>query len=313
MQATRADKRNRRRDLPHPSQAKDPDTESNEPEQMDTGKVVPHERLKALECFHAISEMVEKNDSSLPDILQGIVTVLPQVWHYPELCYARLRLNECVYASKAFRQCGRNQTAPIRVRGQVVGEIEVHCRRDNSQSDEGVFLPGDRRLLGIVAERLGEIIERHQLREENERTAEALREANAGMRAVLSQIEEQKAEIHRSVMANVENVILPILRTLGRQLASHHKPHVALLEKYLGELTCPFVREVSRACATLAPAEIEVCNMIRNGLSTKEIAALRHVSVATIFKQRENIRRKLAIHGTNTNLTAYLMAMSGTR
>jgi len=63
---------------------------------------------------------------------------------------------------------------------------------------------------------------------------------------------------------------------------------------------CPFAREVSKSCKTLAPAEIEICGMIRNGLSIKEIATPRHVSVATVFKQRGSICRKLSIDGANS-------------
>ncbi|MHC4268935.1 MAG: LuxR C-terminal-related transcriptional regulator, partial [Planctomycetota bacterium] len=37
--------------------------------------------------------------------------------------------------------------------------------------------------------------------------------------------------------------------------------------------------------------EIEVCNMIKNGLTSKEIASLLNISFLTIEKHRVNIRR----------------------
>jgi DNA-binding CsgD family transcriptional regulator len=58
--------------------------------------------------------------------------------------------------------------------------------------------------------------------------------------------------------------------------------------------------------ATLAPAELQLCNMIRNGLPSKEIARIRHVSPVTVSRQRENIRRKLGITNTGINLTTFL-------
>ncbi len=57
---------------------------------------------------------------------------------------------------------------------------------------------------------------------------------------------------------------------------------------------------------TLTPTEISICNMVRSGLQSKEIAHMRSVSTATISRHRERIRHKLAIANTDVNLTTYL-------
>jgi DNA-binding CsgD family transcriptional regulator len=59
----------------------------------------------------------------------------------------------------------------------------------------------------------------------------------------------------------------------------------------------------------LTPMEVNICNMIRNGLRTKEIAQLRGVSAATINRHREHIRRKLKITNQQINLTTYLQSL----
>ena len=46
--------------------------------------------------------------------------------------------------------------------------------------------------------------------------------------------------------------------------------------------------------------------MIKNGLTTKEIAQLRHISIATVSRHREHIRKKLQIANKNINLATYL-------
>jgi DNA-binding CsgD family transcriptional regulator len=46
--------------------------------------------------------------------------------------------------------------------------------------------------------------------------------------------------------------------------------------------------------------------MVRNGLTSKEIAQLRGVSPATISRHRERIRRKLGLTRSATNLASYL-------
>ena len=50
----------------------------------------------------------------------------------------------------------------------------------------------------------------------------------------------------------------------------------------------------------------QIRQMIRDGLTTKEIARMRQVSPATVARQRERIRHKLALIGTDANLATYL-------
>jgi DNA-binding CsgD family transcriptional regulator len=56
----------------------------------------------------------------------------------------------------------------------------------------------------------------------------------------------------------------------------------------------------------LTPVEVQTCNMIKNGLSTKEIAKLRGISPATVSRHREHIRKKLGITNKKVNLATYL-------
>ena len=58
----------------------------------------------------------------------------------------------------------------------------------------------------------------------------------------------------------------------------------------------------------LTPVEIAISTMIRNGLSTKEIAQLRCISPATVRRHRENIRRKLGLKNRKVNQATYLQA-----
>ncbi|UCE35779.1 MAG: LuxR family transcriptional regulator, partial [Deltaproteobacteria bacterium] len=48
--------------------------------------------------------------------------------------------------------------------------------------------------------------------------------------------------------------------------------------------------------------------MIRNGLQTKEIAELCSISLATVNRHREHIRRKLGITNSKRNLLTYLQS-----
>ena len=55
--------------------------------------------------------------------------------------------------------------------------------------------------------------------------------------------------------------------------------------------------------------ELELCNLLRSGLSSKEIATLTGVSVATVTTHRRSIRRKLGLTKTGTNLVTWLKSV----
>jgi DNA-binding CsgD family transcriptional regulator len=59
----------------------------------------------------------------------------------------------------------------------------------------------------------------------------------------------------------------------------------------------------------LTPVEMEVANFVRHGRTTKEIATLMNISSRTVDMHRLNIRRKLGIHRTGTNLRSFLLSV----
>ncbi len=269
-----------------------------------------HPLLRKLECLYRISEVVEERADSLPNILRGIAEILPRAWQSADPCRARIILRDERYETEGFRESAWRQAAPIRVRGKSVGQVEVFFQEAPAECGDGPFLREERELIDTVAARIGRIAERYLLEEELSATREALHEAKAALRGIFSQINEERAEIGRSINANVEKVLLPQIRALANQVSSHQMECLTLLEKGMTELTSPFTHRLSRVCQNLTPTEIEICGMIRSGMSTKEVARLRHVAPATVFKQRESIRRKLSIVGNGVNLTAHLLAVT---
>jgi len=134
----------------------------------------------------------------------------------------------------------------------------------------------------------------------------ALAQTNAAVQAVLARIEEERTDVRKAIVANVNKVLMPLLHALEVDVPARHKPAVALLRKSLEEITSPFADQLSRQFANLTPLEIRICRMLHDDLTSKEIAKIRHVSPATIARQRERIRRKLGLTGSDTNLNTFL-------
>lgn len=57
------------------------------------------------------------------------------------------------------------------------------------------------------------------------------------------------------------------------------------------------------------PAEIQVADLIKAGKTSKDIASVLNISPRSVFFHRNNIRKKLHLHKTNTNLRTFLLSL----
>ena len=274
------------------------------------------ERIKELNCLYGIAQLAERHPDSIDELLQGIVDLLPEAWQYPEITCASINFEEKTYTSTGFETTLWRQSSKICMHEAVVGDVSVFYQEERPPAVEGPFLREERLLLDAVAQRIGTITLRigaeRDLQESNrELTLErqALQEANIALRTVLSRIEDEKQSILRDIQTNVEKVLLPIVDVLATGVPDIQRNYVDLLRDNLEQIASPFIGQLSRRYASLTPTEIGICNMIRNGLGTKEIARVRGVSPTTISRHRERIRRKLGITNDRVNLQTYLLTL----
>jgi len=266
------------------------------------------ERIKELTCLYGMAELIDRCGSSIDKILQGIADLLPGSWQYPEVTCGRVVFDEKKYVSANFKTSGWKQTADIKVHDEKVGAVEVYYLKKKPIFDEGPFLKEERLLIAAVAERIGKAIERIRAEHQLEIKRAALDNMNIALREVLAKMEDEKKEISVRIQHNVDKVIMPILFAIQKDIPYEQQGYVALLKENLKQITSAFTSKLAKAFMSLTPVEIQICNMIKSGLSTKEIAGLRYVSVATVNRHREHIRKKLSITNKHVNLTTYLQA-----
>jgi len=273
------------------------------------------ERIKELNCLYGISQLAERHLYSLDDLLQELVNFLPISWQYPEITCARILFKGNTYSSDRFKVTNWRQSSRIYMYHEAVGEVGIFYLEECPPADEGPFLREERALLDAVAEQIGTIATRIsadlELQETNRQLTlerEALQESNTALRIVLARIEQEKQEIHRDIKTNVEKILMPILQALALQLPPAKIKYVDMLRTNLEEITSPFISQLSLIYHSMTPTEIAICNMIRNGMRTKEIADMRGVSVATINRHREKIRHKLKITNQDVNLATFLQS-----
>ena len=106
---------------------------------------------------------------------------------------------------------------------------------------------------------------------------------------------------------NLETVILPLIQLIKSKKNSLREKYFELIESSLTEIAEKILPKQKDFVRILTPKEIQICKMIRSGMSVKEIAVMYSLSPRTIDKHRENIRNKLGLKAKKVNLTTYLL------
>ena len=285
----------------------------------DETELALRERVKELDCLYAVSRLYETHFPSADRFLQGVVDCLPRSFQFPSQACARIVCGERRYVSDEFQESLWRIASDVRGEGKRVGVVEVFYRKITpaAMMAEGPFLHEESALMDAVAERVGSVLKHMQAEADLRDTHKALQyehwalqESSAALRAVLSRLEEEKREIRSSILTNIQRILMPIVFELELEVTGRQRGYVTLLRQNLQEIASPFLTEMCRSHTQLTPVEIAISTMIRNGLSTKEIAQLRCISSATVRRHRENIRHKLALQNRKVNLMTYLQSAS---
>lgn len=274
------------------------------------------ERIKEINCLYGISKLVENADKSLEEIYQGIVELIPGSWQYPKITSAQLTINGQVYKTENHKESAWKQSGDIVVYGEKVGVLVVCYLEERPASYFGPFLKEECTLLDAITERLGRITEHKQAEKSlNESRIQLknqnilLQDKNIALREIMEQVLNEKKNLEERVLANVDRMLLPLIRKLKNRDARMEKQYIHLLEENLMSLTSQFGSKISRIIPKLTPRENEICNMIRSGLSSKEIAGVLNISFRSVETYRNFIRKKLGITHKKVNLTSYFASL----
>jgi PAS domain S-box-containing protein len=164
-------------------------------------------------------------------------------------------------------------------------------------------------LARINQDLLAEIAKKEEIQAELARRKEDLEKKNIALKEVLSQIEKDKEQLKSDIIANVEHLMIPILRKVKSKATRIEAKYIEMLRHSLEQMVSSFGRKISDKAVKLSPREMEISNMIRSGMSSKEISELLHLALKTVELQRVNIRKKLGIAHRDINLTTYLQSI----
>lgn len=148
-------------------------------------------------------------------------------------------------------------------------------------------------------------------KEDLEKLNRELVETNKALSVLARNIDRKREEIQKQIATTVTSKILPIIEAFQKdQTFAKQQSQLDILRAYLNVLT-PDLKNGASIIFSLSAAELRVAAMIKNGLTSPQIAGTLHVSLDTVKTHRKNIRKKLNISNSPINLATYLRAKMG--
>jgi len=131
-------------------------------------------------------------------------------------------------------------------------------------------------------------------------------ETNNALSVLARNLERMRAECEKRITQRTRTVIMPIVERLQQDRnLERYRTDFELLVRYIEDLTSDLASDVKIA-ESLSVTELRIASMIKNGISSEEIARHLYISPSTVKTHRRNIRKKLDIHNSGINLRAYL-------
>jgi len=164
------------------------------------------ERVKELECLYGIAAIAEKPGITLDELYQEVANLLPSSWQYPEICCARITIEDKEFRTANYRDAKWKLCSDIKIGGVKAGTVEVNYLEKRPELDEGPFLREERRLIDAVAEQMGRITERKE-------AEETLRESEEKFRTFVDSASNLMSITDRA--GNFTDVNAAMVRVLG--------------------------------------------------------------------------------------------------
>ncbi|HSN23632.1 MAG TPA: PAS domain S-box protein [Methylomicrobium sp.] len=136
-----------------------------------------------------------------------------------------------------------------------------------------------------------------------------LEDLNAALRVLLKQRNDDQKILEENVLYNIKRLIFPHIDKLRGKVDAGSRSYINVLESNLKDIMSPFAQKMSVQFLSLTNREVQIANLIKEGLSTKEIASFLNVSESAINLHRYRIRHKLSLTKGH-NLRSYLSSLS---
>lgn len=200
------------------------------------------ERIKELRCLYTIGEMTRKKDTTIDELLERIVRIMPKAFQYPSATVVQIVLEDLKYETPDFRETEWLLKKPIVVDGKPEGWVEVCYVKREPPIDGSPFLEEEDLVVRSVAYRVASFVERMraeervrtyniQLEKEVEERTRELREAQEEL------VRKEKLAVMGQLAGSVGHELRNPLSVIGNSayfLKMKLDPADKIIRKHLG-------------------------------------------------------------------------------
>ena len=137
-----------------------------------------------------------------------------------------------------------------------------------------------------------------------------LKEMNTALKVLLQQREDDSREIEEKFLLNIKELVLPYVKKIkSGSLHANLAVYVDLIENNLSKIISPFLSNLTSRYSQFTPREIQVISLIRDGMTTKEIAGTLNISRHSVDIYRQNIRQKAGLKNKKISIRSFTASL----
>jgi DNA-binding CsgD family transcriptional regulator len=127
------------------------------------------------------------------------------------------------------------------------------------------------------------------------------------LKLLMSHTNEQRRDLEKRIAENYMVTVLPLIEHLkSMNLPPSQAYLLETLEFNLRHINSVFRIQVTTSATRLSDREIEICQLIRAGKDSRQIADALGLKLQTVMVHRKHIRRKLGLRNKSVRLSVFL-------
>jgi len=252
-------------------------------------------RNKTLQCLFGVTKILNRPGIAMEKIFQETAELLPTGFRYSEIAGGCITFIGESFRTKKFKKTNWIVTAPLIVKDEQVGRVEVCYKTEKPDTDEGPFLKEEKYLVNEVAKRVSEAANRILMEEELSARAKQLRSLAAHLQSAR---EEERKVIAREIHDEFGQVLSALkmnLSTIEQKIKSIDDLTISrdILEelKNSKEIISHSVKNVRRMITDLRPEILDIHGLLpaiewqadefskRNDIKVDIISVLNEINV----------------------------------
>jgi len=120
-------------------------------DEIETKTYEVNERVKELTTIYKLNNILHDEDQGRREVFQRIVDMIPSGWQFPEICGAKILLEDRAFISPLYQPSDFKQTASFELMDGKKGSIEIVYIEEKPANFEGPFLKEERDLINSIA------------------------------------------------------------------------------------------------------------------------------------------------------------------